>query len=343
MLHRLILPALCLSLWAAPSWAQSPDATIPADPLTAAADEAPAAPEQILVVGQKPGPGMWKVSKGDHVLWIFATYAPLPKNMQWRSHEVEAAIARSQEYLAPPGAKAAPGFFKAVSLLPHLIGVRKNPDGARLRDLMPPEEYARWTEMKTKYMPDNDDAERERPVFAAESLARAARRQAGLDNDQAVYKRIAELVKKNKLKHTTSVVDLPMDNAGTMLKNFKKTTLKDVACLSKTMATLETDIAESSARANAWAKGDLEAIRKLDFVEREQACFGSVFDSAIFDSEPAFKNMRVLMRQKWVAAAENALANNASTFALMTMKDVLAPDGVMPALAAKGYTIEQPE
>jgi hypothetical protein len=336
---RALCLSLCLCAWSAPSFSQSQDAApVPAAPL-----EVQAAPEQIHVVAQRPGPGMWKVSKGEHVLWVFGTYAPLPKNMEWRAHEVEAAIAGSQEYLAPMGAKAEAGFFKGITLLPYMIGMRKNPDGATLRDLMPPEQYARWTELRTKYMPDNEDAERERPVFAAESLMRVARAQAGLVGDDAVRKRVQELVNKNKLKFTSSTVDLPMDNARTILKNFKKTPLKDVACLSTTMASIETEIAEASARANAWARGNVDEIRKLNFAEREEACFNNVFDSAIFDADPAFKNMRGLMRQKWLAGAEKALATNASTFALLQMKDILDPNGVIAALAAKGYTVEQPQ
>ncbi|MBQ5948551.1 TraB/GumN family protein [Massilia sp. ST3] len=346
-MSKFAVPALCLCLWSAPSFAQSgdpvPPTTAPAPEPAPAPLEAQAAPEQIHVVAQRPGPGMWKVSKDGHVLWVFGTYAPLPKNMEWRSHEVEAAIAGSQEYLAPMGAKAEPGFFKAVTMLPHLIGIRKNPGGATLRDLMPPEDYARWTAFRTKYMPDNEDAERERPVFAAEALMRTARRQAGLASDDAVRKRVQELVKKNKLKTTSSIVDLPMDNAGTMLKNFKKTSLDDVACLRNTMATLETEIAEASTMANAWARGNIDEIRKLDFAGREEACFSKVFGSAAFDADPAFKNMRTLMRQKWLGAAEQALATNASTFALLQIKDIIDPKGVIAALAAKGYTVEQPD
>ncbi|MBQ5941546.1 TraB/GumN family protein [Massilia sp. AB1] len=332
-MSKFAIPALCLCLWSAPSFSQ------PQEPAPALE----AAPEQIHVVAQRPGPGMWKVSKGDHVLWVFGTYAPLPKNMEWRAHEVEAAIAGSQEYLAPMGAKAEAGFFKGITLLPHLIGVRKNPDGASLRDLLPPEQYARWTGLKAKYMPDNEDAERERPIFAAEALIRVARQQAGLVGDDAVRKRVQELVKNGKLTYTSSTVDLPMDNARTMLKNFKKTSLNDVACLSTTMAALETDIAEASARANAWARGNIDEIRKLDFAEREEACFNNVFSSAAFDADPAFKNMRILMRQKWLANAEKALAQNASTFALLQIKDIIDPNGVIAALAAKGYTVEQPQ
>ena len=184
MLKCAILPALCLTLCAAPVHAQTADPAAPPAASAASADSAAAAPEQILVVGQKPGPGMWKVSKGDHVLWIFGDYSPLPIKMQWRSHEVEAVIARSQEYLAPPAASAQVGYLKGALLLPSLIGVNKIPDGATLRDVLPPDVYARWQPMKEKYLPRND--ERERPVFVAGQLFSAALHQAGLSTSTGV-------------------------------------------------------------------------------------------------------------------------------------------------------------
>lgn len=337
-----VLPALCLCLWSAPSFAQSEaPASDPTAPAVAA--EAQPAPEQIHVVAQRPGPGLWKVSKGDHVLWVFGTYAPLPKNIEWRSHEVEKVIAGSQEYLSGPSASASPGFFRGLTLLPLMIGMRKNPDDARLQDLLPPETYARWSSLKAKYLPDNEDVERERPMFAAETLMRSARKHAGLLGDGDVQKRVMDLVKKNKLKVTSSTVELPMDNARTVLKNFKKTSLNDVACLATTMATLDSDIEAAGVRANAWARGNLDEIRKLNFVERDEACFDNVFNSAAFESEPQFKNMKLRMREKWLASAEKALAANSSTFAMLHIKEALDPKGVVAALAAKGYTVEQPD
>ncbi len=35
--------------------------------------------EEILVVGEQPGPAMWRVTKGDHTKWILATLEPLPR------------------------------------------------------------------------------------------------------------------------------------------------------------------------------------------------------------------------------------------------------------------------
>ena len=64
-----------------------------------AQDDPAARLEEVLVVGEHPGPGLWKVSKRSHVLFVLGTHAPLPKDLVWRSKEVEAAIARSNEIL----------------------------------------------------------------------------------------------------------------------------------------------------------------------------------------------------------------------------------------------------
>jgi hypothetical protein len=331
MLKLAILPMLCLALWAAPSSAQTLDADAPPA----------AAPEQILVVGQKPGPGMWKVSKGEHVLWIFGDYGPLPIKMQWRSHEVEAVVARSQEYLAPPAASASVGYLKGALLLPSLIGINKIPDGGTLRDVLPPDVYARWLPMKEQYLPKND--ERERPVFVAGQLFSSALTKAGLTTRTGVRKQIEKIVDDKKLKMTRSTIELPMDNARRMIKDFKKAPLEDAACLDSTIQRLETDIDAMRIRANAWAKGDIDGIRKLGFVDQEESCRDVVLNSAAMRDDPAFHSVRPRLKALWLAAAESALERNASTFALLPMKEILDPKGYVAALAAKGYTVEQPE
>jgi hypothetical protein len=342
-MRPLVVPALCLSLLAAPGWAQSLDGADAPPAAVVTTDAVEPAPEQIHVVAQRPGPGMWKVKKGDHVLWVFGTYAPLPKNMTWRSQQVENVIKHSQEYLEPPGAEAKAGVFKMITLLPSLIGVRKNPDGAGLRDVMPQDDYARWSTLKAKYLPDNSGVERERPIFAAQVLTEAARKQAGLVDGYAVRKQLLDLIKKSELKETSSKIAVPMDNARTVLNNFKKSNLADAACLAQTMTTLEQDIGAATTRANAWAKGDLDEIRKLNFAEREEVCFGSLLNSAAFDSEPEFRSAKARSYIKWVEAAEKALDTNVSTFAMLSMADIFNPKGVMAALVAKGYEVDAPE
>jgi hypothetical protein len=335
---ELCLSSLCLFL-AAPCWAQEADAA--SAPPASTVEDTPAAPEQILVVGQKPGPGMWKVSKDDHVLWIFGTYSPLPIKMDWRSHEVEAVIGRSQEYLAPPSSKLDLPYFQIALALPQLIGINKNPGDASLRDVLPADVYARWLPLKEKYLPKHK--ERERPIIVASELFSVALKQAGLTSSTDVRKQVEKMVDQKKLKVTRTVYEIKVDNPRQMLKEFKKSPLDDAACFSATLTRLETDIDAMRVRANAWAKGDIEGIRKLDFVDQQESCSDVIRNSTVVREHPAFQGAEGRHRAMWLANAEAALTKNTSTFAVLSMKDLLDPKGMVAALAAKGYKVEQPE
>jgi hypothetical protein len=319
----------------ATAWAQ----TAPPELASVASD----APEQVLVTGQRPGPGLWKVSKGEHVLWVFGTYSPLPKKMEWRSQEVESILSHSQEYIAPPGAMAQVGFFRSLTLLPYAFGFKRNPDGAKLRDVLPESVYARWLPLKAKYIGKDDDIERERPLFAAGELYRRGLEQAGLSSGPEVRKAIEAMVKKNKIKVTSPNVELALDDPVKMIKDFKKSPLEDVACFTLTLDRLETDIDSMRVRANAWAKGDLAAIEKLSYADQDQACSEALTNSAFVKEQPGFQSMEERVQEAWLAAVEKAMAANASTFAVLPVKHLLAAKSYLSALQDKGYTVEKPE
>lgn len=330
MRNPLVL-TLCLSLLAMPAWAQT------------AADTSP---EQILIVGQRPGPGLWKVSKDDHVLWIFGTYSPLPFRMVWRSQQVETVLAQSQEFLGAPGASVGVGFsqaFNLITALPFAVGAKKNPDGALLKDVVPPDVYARWTALKQKYMGDDDGVEKERPIFAAPALFGKATAQAGLGNDNEVIKAITQIARKNNVKYTPTGVTLHLDNPRGALRDFKKSPMEDLECFTKTIDRLEVDLDAMRTRANAWAIGDIEKMRKLDYPDQASACNSAVFNSSVMKSLPGAESLDQRMRDSWLAAAEKSLATNNSTFALLPVSRLLDPAGLLAALRAKGYAVEQPD
>jgi uncharacterized protein YbaP (TraB family) len=330
LMHQRLLPALCLALFASAASAQT--------------DEAPAEPtEKILLVGQRPGPGLWKVSKDDHVLWVFGTYTPLPEKMEWRSQQVEAVLAQSQEYLAPPFAHMKVGFFRGLTMLPSLIGVKKNPDGATLHDVLPADVYARWQPLKAKYLGDDEDIERERPIFAAQTLFSAGLKKAGLSRGFEVDRKIDGIVKQRKIKVTETGIQLEVDDPSKMVKDFKKSQLADAACFSKTLARLESDIDAMRVRANAWAKGDLEAIQKLSYADQETECGDAMLNADVVKSRPGFQNIKERVLASWTASAEKALAANTSTFAILRLSDILGPESYLTALKAKGYQVESPD
>ena len=326
----------CLLL-AGSAWSQQPSPSLTVE----ANAGATALQEKVLIVGQRPGPGLWKISKGDHVLWVFGTYAPLPRNMQWRSQQVETILAQSQEYLAPPSAGATVGIWRGLTLLPYVIGIKKNPNGAMLRDVVPADVYARWLVLKTRYG-IKDDVEAERPFFAAERLYRAALHQAGLAALDEVMTSIEKLVQKNKLKVMRSDVKIEIKDPAGALKQLKNGAMDDVACFTKTIERVETDVDAMRVRADAWAKGDIAVIRDLGFPDNGAACARAMESTQAVQSFMSDQDPDRRMRKLWLEAAEQALATNASTFAVLKLKYILEGNDLVAALQAKGYTVEAP-
>lgn len=323
--------ALCLAIVATSAWAQhnASDAT-----------------EKVLVVGQRPGPGLWKVSKGDHVMWVFGTYSPLPARMSWRSQQVEAMISQSQELLGAPGMNLAVGWKDSLNILtalPSLINVKKNVNGESLQQVVPPEAYARWSVLKSRYLGDNTSVESMRPLFAAEALFDKATTIAGLGSDTAVQKKIYEIAKQHKLKLTPTGLTIPLENPRGALNEFRKASLDDLDCFTKTIDRLETDLDGMRLRANAWAVGDVARMRALSYPNQTDACREAMTNSTWMKSVKGADDLDARSKASWLAAAEKALASNRSTFALLPVGRAMNGGGYLDALKEKGYTVEQPE
>jgi hypothetical protein len=235
--------ALWLGLLAVPAFAQTVDQAAPPAEPAAVAEAAPdAVPATVVVEGRRPGPGVWKVSKGTHVMWVFGTYAPLPQKMQWDASRVERLVAKSQEVLTPPVAKAHIGFFRGLTALPSLIGIKRNPDDAVLHDVVPADVYAHWTVLKAKYIGNDDGVEHYRPVFAGEELLLAGLKQSGLSYGGEVLDTIVDIAKKNKVKLSDSGYDVMLDDPRKLVRDFKNSQVDDLVCFTKTLDTLDVDL-----------------------------------------------------------------------------------------------------
>ncbi|HVX06010.1 MAG TPA: TraB/GumN family protein, partial [Rhodanobacteraceae bacterium] len=175
----------------------------------AAAQTAPPAPpaaassittlQAVTVTGVVPGPGLWKVTRGDHVLWILGVVPTLPAGIEWRSSQVAQTIAASQSVLDTPGVKLKvdTNWFGKLFLLPTLYRAQRNPDGKTLHDVLPPATYARWYYVRQRYFGDDYSVERYRPIVAAWKLMKQAMKANGLRNDGEVTGAVAAIAKQH--------------------------------------------------------------------------------------------------------------------------------------------------
>jgi len=310
-----------------------------------AVEESSAAIEEVLVTGQQPGPGLWKVthpSAGhDHVLWILGSYGPLPRKMQWRSTELESVLAGSQELIGPVSMNAKVGPLGGLTLLPSLVGVRKNPNGERLQDLVPAELYARWLPLKQRYLGRDDDVEEWRPIFAAGSLYDKAVKAHGFESFGVVWPTVEKLARKARVKVIEPEVAVKVDKPRAAIKDFKQAPLDDVDCFAKTIARLESDLELMKVRANAWATGDLARLRELAPVDNASACIAVVLNAQVMRDRGA-ADWPARRAEEWLSAVEQAVARNASTVAVLSIDQILKPDGYVAQLRARGYVVEDP-
>ena len=297
----------------------------------------------VLVTGIQPGPGLWRVTKGEHVLWVMGTLSPLPRDIEWDSNAVEQAISRSQEVLHSPAliVDADVGVFRALTLIPSALKARRNPDGKHLEEVVPADSYARWQVLKARYIGRDRGIESWRPAFAAMELYEKAIEQAGMRERSVVAGVVRDAAKQYGVPIRTVEVRIPVDNPRQALKAFAKTSLDDLDCFNRTMERIEGDLGNMIERGNAWAIGDLYRLRELPYRNQYAVCMAAFTQTGLARQLGAH-DVDQRIETAWLEAARSALQRNRSTFALLPMSQLLKTNGYLSKLQAQGYEVQEP-
>lgn len=320
----------------------------------AAANDAAAAAEEVatldavVVTGVQPGPGLWRVTRGSAgEVWILATVTPLPGDMQWSADQVEDILATAQEVIAPAQVEmdiSAGDMFKMASLARSANAAIKLPDRERLQDRLPPEQYARWSELKPRLLPDDSKVERQRPLFAAQTLYYAAIRNAGLTRADTAWARVSARAAERgtRVVETTIRPPLALDRkayrAG--IRALAESEVDDMTCFIATLDALEPDLQRFTRAANAWAIGDVGKLLSLELTAPVPPC-KPVYDRAMsFQARP---QLRAQALEVWRSAVEAAVTGNRRALAVLPLADLAGPAGVLEQLRIGGYTVDAPE
>lgn len=324
------------------------DTSAQTTPSAASVPPAPAASittlQAVTVTGVVPGPGLWKVTRGDHVLWILGVVPTLPAGIEWRSSQVEQTVAAAQTVLEAPGVKLKvdTNWFGKLFLLPTVYRAQRNPDGKTLHDVLPPATYARWYYARQRYFSDDYSIERYRPIVAAWKLMKQAMKANRLRNDGEVTGMVAAMAKQHGVKVVKPEATLEIKEPRQAVKAFAASNLDGIACLDVVLDAVEHDLPNFRARANAWATGDIDTLRKVPESAYRDAC-RSAITGAGFAKALGIDNLPMRVEGAWLAAADTALAANAQSFAVLPMHDLLDPHGYLAALQARGYAVTAPD
>jgi hypothetical protein len=283
--------------------------------------------EEVLVVGEHPGPGLWKVTRRTHTLFILGTHAPLPKDLVWRSKEVESVIASSNEIL---------GAY-TVSLRVDQEDAFRSRRG-KLADVLPRRRYAQWRKLRDEYIAEGEQTDALLPAAAALLLRARAYEQSGLTYSDDVWRKIYEVASARGVPvWQQSYETKPVAGVGRRSAQARNNGVKYLA---ETMDRLGPDIRDARARANAWATGDIEALQSL--AETDGSYARSLAYSWPFLSEKEVQRVQAEAENKLLAAIERAMNRNRTTFAALPIHLLLRKDGLIARLRASGYVVEEP-
>jgi hypothetical protein len=189
--------------------------------------------------------------------------------------------------------------------------------------------------LRTRYLPKVGEKDEElRPALAVLQLYRAALADTGLTTDSGVGKTIARKMRRSRAEEAEVVVETEPE---IVLEELKKITPEaELSCFESILTTIETDLEGMKERANAWAIGDVAALKRFDYPDSQGNCLDALV------TVEGFADLRDELYGKWLAEAEQALATYDTSFSVLPMRELVADDGLLAQLAARGYAVTAP-
>lgn len=308
-------------------------ASLLAGGLTAAACRADQPPliDEIVVTAERAGPGMWHVQRGAANVWILGSISPLPRDITWRSKQVETVLESTSQVLVQK-----PLEISIPRILWMLIADRKFlmvGGGKRLKDVLPPELHARFAAQRSNVGEDADKWERYRPIIAAAFLQQAAFHQVNLSMRLDLGAALRALAKK----HGVRVEEIKVAGVSDMLEALKTMpAATERTCVEASLTTVESGLPRLVDRAQAWAVGNVERIENLPELKDVDAC------RTALDAGKGALDVIGRIRQTWLENIEKNLRSAGTTIAVVNLDMLLERGGLLDQLRAKGYEIDAP-
>jgi uncharacterized protein YbaP (TraB family) len=292
---------------------------------------APASPplDEIVVTGEQPGPELWHVHGATGHLWFFGTVSPLPAKMHWRAKRLEQVVTGANQVMLQRPIQI--GLARAMWLLLTQRSLYTLPHGRKLKDVVPPNLYARFDSERTLLGKDGAKWEKYRPLIAGLALAGAAYEHAGLTEGWNLPESARALARKHHVK-IEEVEFGALHDVIDILKNMSPET--ENKCFSATLNAIDTDLPRAVERANAWATGDVEALQRL--VKLPLNAAECELDADQQGGDDVFKRLE----SRWEESMVQHLENGDTTVVVKAVQEIIGKEGILEKLRAKGYTVD---
>jgi hypothetical protein len=281
-----------------------------------------------VTVKAKPGPAVWRLTRGASEVWILGTVGPLPREMDWNRDAVADLLDGARAVLLPPRAD-----FNLVDIAWFLLRHGSElslPRGETLEGSLPPDLRTRFKAAIAAIGGDAGDYRTDIPIRAATRLNQDFFRKAdlGYREPRATVERLASR------KRLSTAPVLRFDVMDAVRDLLKLTPEQQRTCLSQAIEDVVWSRVHAEPAARAWAVGDIRNVRDN---YSESRLFGCVIAQVERIGDIDARNTA-----ETVAAIDGALNQPGKTVALVALGPLLRKNGVLARLKAKGVVIEAP-
>jgi hypothetical protein len=292
--------------------------------LTAEAPSPTADPEanlayEFVVHGRLPGPAWWKVSRGDSKVFVLGMPGALPKGMTWDTSVLERRLKGANELIGRPQVRAGLG---------DLFSILKLRTSQPMEAQLSPSLRARLTAAEARIGKNSDAYSHWTPVVAGLQLVGDYRKSVALDSAEpgATIERLAR-------REGIRVEPAGAYNAGALLKTItpELSALGEI-CMTDALDEVDAGPEQIRVAAEGWAKGDPRAA--LSASRGYEKCVNAMPEGA---------DLARRAMTDTAASIERALAKPGHAIAIVNLRTLLATDGVLQQLRARGYTVTTPE
>lgn len=297
--------------------------------LTTGAHARPARPEantaSQVVVRARPGPALWRVTKGASELVILGSVTPTPEDATWNTRLVADALQGARLLMLSPG--STPGLAWADNFRESQRYFLGQPLGRTLAKELTPGAGARFDRLAAGIgrPPSRYGSYRPGPagMILLEDSWRARRLTGSKLDDTVVGLARAARVRVVKIDEGGA---LPLIDAMPAMSR-----AQHAACLGEAMDRFEREAADAGVDFGAWAQGDLATL---------QRSYHPL--SLCLDAIPGGLARRDKARAVWLRALSAALDVPGRTVAVVDVADLLEPSDLLAALQARGGVVSRP-
>jgi uncharacterized protein YbaP (TraB family) len=265
-------------------------------------------------------PPVWTVRDKDSTMVLFGSVHVLPPGLDWRPHELQAALAQADDIWFEAPMDAAGQSAATQAALAHGF----LPANQKLTPMLSAAGRARLAKAARDIGVNVEQFDRLEPWYAELLIETSVYQKVGARGSDGVEEQLWAGVPANAQRHE---FETPEQQVGF----FANAAMKDqLASLEETLRESGDAEKEYDVLLKAWLAGDLKTLDKEVVRPLRKA------------SPNLYETLVVQRNERWVKALAQRMAGSGRTVVIVGMGHLIGPDGLPARLRAMGYEVEGP-